>query len=77
MTARQAGVLVLTSRFRSVQAQPEAKLVFNRYGNRYFLSKIVFAGFGGENVLDKSKAEREIARNTLKSEASQVVLARR
>ena len=73
----RAGVFVPTTRFDSMQAQPEAKLVFNRYGNRYFLSKVIPAGYRGGEELSKSKAEREIARNTLKSEAGQVVLARR
>ncbi|HEY8460619.1 MAG TPA: hypothetical protein VIM99_09580 [Blastocatellia bacterium] len=44
------------------KGEPRARLVFNRYGNQYFLSQI----FDAENVegaaLMKSKAEREAAK---------------
>jgi hypothetical protein len=44
------------------KGEPEAKLVFNRYGNQYFLAQI----FDGESelgsALGKSKAEREAAK---------------
>ena len=45
----------------------ETKLVFNRYGNRYFLSQIWTVGDDTGRELSKSRAEREMARN-LKSD---------
>ena len=44
------------------KGEPQAKLIFNRYGNQYFLAQI----FDGESeqgsALGKSKAEREAAK---------------
>ena len=41
---------------------PQARLVFNRYGNQYFLSQVYDGLGGGGNQLIKSKAEREAAK---------------
>jgi hypothetical protein len=40
------------------------KLVFNRYGDRYFLSQVWFYGRAAGHALAKSNAEREIAQAT-------------
>ena len=40
----------------------KAKLVFHRYGNRYFLSQVWVAGEMSGRELEKSKQERAIAR---------------
>lgn len=51
----------------------EGKLVFNRYGERYFLSQIWAPGSHNGRELSKTKAEREIAR-TLTPELAVVAL---
>lgn len=68
-------VYFITNSIAFTQAQPEDKLAFNRYGNRYFLSKVISAGSGNELI--KSKTECEIARNTPKSGPDQIVLLAR
>ena len=42
-------------------APGEPKLVFNRYGDRCFLSQVWFASEGLGHTLDKSRLEKEIA----------------
>ena len=44
------------------KGKPQARLVFNRYGNQYFLSQIFDGLSGGGSQLIKSKAEREAAK---------------
>jgi hypothetical protein len=43
-----------------VGADSKPQLVFHRYGNKYFLAKVV--GYAKGNELPKSKAEREAAK---------------
>jgi hypothetical protein len=51
---------------------PGSKLVFNRYGNTYFLSQVWNAGIQRGYRLPKSKAEREMARNAAGMELASV-----
>jgi hypothetical protein len=74
---KTSAIFAFTRRIDNPKEAEETRLVFNRYGDRYFLSKIIFASLGGLNELKQSKTEREFARNTPKSEIGQVVLARR
>src|SRR5258707_6752171 len=39
-----ASALVITHAAQAKEPQSESKLVFNRYGNRYFLSQVLAAG---------------------------------
>lgn len=59
-------VLSIPTETRNVVAQ--AKLVFKRYGDRYFLSEVWPAGRGDGRQLLPCKAELEIARNGTKPE---------
>ena len=47
----------------SASGEYDAKLVFNRYGNQYFLSQIWTAGKADGYEVYKSHKERELARN--------------
>jgi hypothetical protein len=53
------------------------KLVFEKYGDQYFLSSVWSPGGGEASALPKSKTEREIARNGSPGQTIEVVLARR
>ena len=55
--------------------QAESKLIFNRYGNKYFLSQIWTAGSKSGRELPKSQRETELAGKQAKREVA--VLARR
>ncbi len=41
----------------------KAKLIFHRYGNAYFFSKVLLPWSGGGREMAPSKRERELARN--------------
>jgi hypothetical protein len=64
--------LVISSSCRSLNSASQTKLVFHRYGNRYFLSQIWTAGDEAGRALPPSAGEKEIARNVSMQE---VVLA--
>jgi hypothetical protein len=62
------------------KGEPKARLVFNRYGNQYFLAKVFDAENSEGAALLKSKAEREaskkrdvITQNTVEPEAVTVI----
>jgi hypothetical protein len=46
------------------------RLVFNKYGDRYFVSKILVAGTDGGRQIFPSRQERELARNASKANAT-------
>jgi hypothetical protein len=50
-------------------AADHSVLVFNRYGNQHFLSRVWIAGREDGSELKKSKLEREMARHGLASDA--------
>jgi len=60
----------------SANSPNQAKLIFNRYGSDYFLSKVCNPYSWGTYQLPKSKTEKEIARNAL-SEKAEVVAQKR
>ncbi len=68
-------VYFITNSIAIGQGQPGVQLAFNKYGNRYFLSKVISAGYG--NQLVQSKSEREIRRTTPKFEVDRIVLRAR
>jgi hypothetical protein len=62
----------------------EGRLVFNKYGETYFLSQVWSPGYSQGGAVNKSKTEREIARTTpdvarvtLAARTSHVIIARR
>jgi hypothetical protein len=69
------GVMVLTSPVGGVLPIQQSKLIFNRYGDRYFLSEIWIAGRAYGHRLSRSKVERELA--VAQRGSQQIVLALR
>jgi hypothetical protein len=57
----KAGKLLLTHRCESRGTPDKSKLVFHRYGDRYFLAQIWMAGSNSGRELPKSRQEREVA----------------
>ena len=66
---------VMTMEVLANDWQAESKLIFNRYGNKYFLSQIWTAGSKSGRELPKSQRETELAGKQAKREVA--VLARR
>ena len=58
----------------SSQPQMESKLVFNRYGNRYFLAQVWTAGNSSGLQLIKSNREKEVALTASIETEGQVIL---
>src|SRR5262245_23621172 len=56
-----SSAVVLTSAAQAAKILDVGKLVFNRYGDQYFLSKIWVPGSDSGRELPKSRLEREIA----------------
>jgi len=52
---------VLSIAAQSNEIQSESKLVFHRYGDRYFLSQVWRAGYGTGRELPESPREKELA----------------
>jgi hypothetical protein len=67
--------LMLTNACRSLKAATKTKLVFHRYGDRYFLSQIWIAGKDSGRELPTSRRETEVARDFSMQEV--VLVARR
>lgn len=59
----RARIFVATNAVRSSDVIGEGKLVFQRYGNRYFLRQIWAVGTDTGREVPMSKAERELARS--------------
>lgn len=55
--------LMSTNSCRSPKVAKKTKLVFHRYGDRYFLSQIWIAGRDSGRELPPSRREREVARD--------------
>jgi hypothetical protein len=75
--ARKVDVRVLTHVGGRNAAPNESKLVFSKYGDRYFLSSVWQSGTDVGRVLPVSGAERELALRASPPRASQIVVARR
>jgi hypothetical protein len=58
-----AKALALGTRCQSAKTSENSKLVFHRYGNRYFLAQIWMAGDNSGQQLPKSRLETEMAQN--------------
>ena len=66
-----AKALALGIRCESRETSEKSKLVFHRYGNRYFLAQIWMAGDNAGEELPKTRLETEIAQSRT---AEEVVL---
>ena len=76
LMARQeaaASTFINTNAVVRTEIQTESKMIFNRYGDRYFLSEIWTAGNSRGRRLLKSTREKEMAQ-IAKSEQDQVTL---
>jgi hypothetical protein len=72
-----ASSLVLTNAAQAKERQSASKLVFHRYGNRYFLSQVWTAGSIRGSELLKSPREKEIAQSARLETRGQVTLVAR
>jgi hypothetical protein len=68
-------MFVLTLPVQATKIQKHAKLVFRRYGDEYFLSKIWYAGTHQGHELSVSNVEQEVARNMPKPEETDLLVA--
>lgn len=71
--AGNASVITLTTALQTMSAPEKGSLVFNRYGDTYFLARIWAPGESMGRQLFKTKVEREWANN--RSEPSTVTVA--
>ena len=59
----KANTFVMSQRCASINAAKQSKLVFHRYGDRYFLAQLWVAGSDSGRQLAKSPREMEVARD--------------
>jgi hypothetical protein len=75
---RQAIANGFTNAIQANKAAAQTKLVFHKYGDRYFLSEILFEGDDTGRQFLKSHAERELtrkmARNSSRPEMAPIVV---
>ena len=69
-TDGRASTIMMTMAVLANDWQSESKLVFNRYGDQYFLSQIWTAGNKSGRELYKSPREAELARQAVKREVA-------
>ena len=69
----QASVLIMTMLAQANKTQENTRVVFNKYGDQYFLSQIWTPGNSTGRELLMPRLERELAKNAVESQA--VVLA--
>jgi hypothetical protein len=74
-TDGSASLLIPTMAALSSASQSECKMVFHRYGDRYFLSQVWTTGNPRGRELYKSASEKEVA--VIAKEESQVTLVAR
>jgi hypothetical protein len=67
-------ILVPSNRTQSNVPQSQSKLVFNKYGDRYFLAQVWSAGSESGRQLMKSKAEKEMSLSARIEKPEQVTL---
>jgi hypothetical protein len=66
---KNAGVYVLTAAVESNERPDDSKLVFNRYGDRYFLSEFWTSGQTSGRKVTKSGEERGLEREAARGAA--------
>ncbi len=72
-----ASVALVTMPASARDPQSASKLVFNRYGERYFLSKIWKEGSSQGKQLSKSRREKELARSARLETKGEITLVAR
>jgi hypothetical protein len=70
----EASVILTTNPAEAREIQTDSKLVFNRYGDRYFLSQVWSAGFSHGRQLRKSAREKESAQSAKFENQGEVTL---
>lgn len=70
-----ASLFIPANTAQANQIQRGSKLVFNRYGDRYFLSQVWMEGTSRGRQLVKSKGEKEMSQVAGVETAGQIVLA--
>lgn len=68
---------VMTMPVQALAIQAKAKLVFNRYGDQYFLSQVWTPGDNVGRELPQSHVERELAKSASKVEKAAVAARRK
>ena len=68
-----ASMMVNSNAAETLEPANKTKLVFNRYGKRYFLSQIWVKGETGGRQLPKSSREKEMARDVAQDRAQERV----
>ena len=71
-----AAMFVIPIPTESGKIRDDAKLVFDRYGNQYFLRNILYPGTNQGYGLRVSKLERELARNSQRPEETTLLVAK-
>jgi hypothetical protein len=72
-----ASAMVITNAAQAKELNSESKLVFNRYGNRYFLSQVWKAGSIRGRQLLKSPREKEVAQSARLETKGEITLVAR
>jgi hypothetical protein len=57
----KSGIMILSSPVQKLNAPTEGKLIFNRYGDEYFLSQVWRPGVNTGSELRKTKRESEMS----------------
>jgi len=73
-TDRSEAILVPSNAAQANEAQSDSKLVFHKYGDRYFLAQVWTAGSARGRELMKSAAEKEISLSARIEKPEQVTL---
>ena len=60
----QENLIVLSNRTETLNASPNTRLVFHRYGDQYFLAQIWVQGETAGRQLRITRREAEVAKNT-------------
>lgn len=76
-TDRSAAILTQSFATASSAPQTQSKLIFHRYGNRYFLSQVWIAGSERGRELPKSDKEKEQAMAARNEAPDQVTIVAR
>jgi hypothetical protein len=72
-----ASVMVVTNAAQAKNRPTQSKLVFNQYGNRYFLSQVWTAGSIRGRQLLKSRGEKEVAQSARLETKGEITLVAR
>ena len=71
--AGKKSVMLLTHGIGTARQDGESKLVFNRYGEKYFLLQVWNGANGRGCEVPKSRAEREVSAKTARDQGSALI----